>query len=628
MKITQAVADSIREKLKTFDFDTLEKAKKAKEDNGTFDVIISTDTVDRSGEIVKQDGWDFTNYKRNPVVLWGHDYYSLPIGVCTNISVEGNKTRAQGVFLSADINPFAQQVRKLYEFGTKNGMGVGCTTSVGFIPKDFDTTNQKIITKQELLEFSFVPIPAQADVGNAKDLREFGYGMDAIPLTIEAAEEIGLDIFAMRSKGMTIVEKKKKEAQAGDGCQMDDGTPGILANDPKNSDGPLVCVPNTQDKSADEEKDGKAGDKFMKAIDGEHTRHKGAYKKAIDAFKASITPKGEKAKEGKTDANEGDNSVDMAKCMKAFRSEMADEHDMHKSKMIECFRSFAPTDEKKSFDNGEHLKAVRDQHKAYTSNVNNELDKFEEKCSKDIAGGPNEVDNNTDWIVGKLAGHQTKHMKAIGKIAKAMCKDGFGEGETTETKAWYLKGAVEEQLIESEERQAKWKKVDAIYDIFGAFINAYLDDSTLVTDFEKLLDEAVALMKGVETKGVLSGIDRKGMATIVFRIAAEVSKETKEKLSEAHKNLKAVTAVLKDLTEGLADDDEEESHSTGMGDNIQADEGSQKSGSKPQATSTEDAELKTHLQIREIVRGIEAISRDSLAQINANIRSIRDGKKK
>ena len=116
LKITEELAADIRARVKGLDFGAIEKLAKAKDQNGTFDVIISTEDTDRSGEIVKQSGWELKNYKNNPIVLWGHDYYSLPIGVCTETYLTEHNgvpaLGAKGVFLSADINPFAQQVRK------------------------------------------------------------------------------------------------------------------------------------------------------------------------------------------------------------------------------------------------------------------------------------------------------------------------------------------------------------------------------------------------------------------------------------------------------------------------------------------------------------------------------------
>src|ERR1700722_19538295 len=102
LKLSEELAADIRARAKSLDLGAIEKIKKAKDDNGTFDVIISTEDLDRSGEIVRQDGWEMTNYKNNPIVLFAHDYYSLPIGVCTETyqtEVHGVRaTGAKGVF--------------------------------------------------------------------------------------------------------------------------------------------------------------------------------------------------------------------------------------------------------------------------------------------------------------------------------------------------------------------------------------------------------------------------------------------------------------------------------------------------------------------------------------------------
>jgi len=193
VKFTEQVAADIRARVKTLDFKAVEKIKKAKDTNGTFDVIISTESIDRSGEIIRQNGWDFGNYKNNPIVLYGHNYYELPIGICTELyETEKNgvkATGARGVFYPADINPMAQQVRRMYDFGIKNGVGTGCTTSVGFIVKEYEYEPENTqglratIVKAELLEFSFVSVPANQDVGPA----------EGRALTFSEARELKLD---------------------------------------------------------------------------------------------------------------------------------------------------------------------------------------------------------------------------------------------------------------------------------------------------------------------------------------------------------------------------------------------------------------------------------------------------
>lgn len=157
-------------------------------DTGTFKVIISTADIDRQGESISQEGWDLNFFKNNPVVLWAHDYEALPIGMCTKIDMIEGKLIAEGKFAPAEANPFAQQIRKLYELGMVN------TTSVGFIPKEFDPNVQGRIMKQELLEFSFVPVPAN-------------------PYALRLDQMKSFDLPLLKTKGIEFVEKKEEKTK-------------------------------------------------------------------------------------------------------------------------------------------------------------------------------------------------------------------------------------------------------------------------------------------------------------------------------------------------------------------------------------------------------------------------------
>jgi len=55
------------------------------------------------------------------------------------------------------VNPKAQMLRKMYDQGFIR------TVSVGLRPISRDTTNRNIIREWELLEFSFVPVPANPE---------------------------------------------------------------------------------------------------------------------------------------------------------------------------------------------------------------------------------------------------------------------------------------------------------------------------------------------------------------------------------------------------------------------------------------------------------------------------------
>lgn len=119
-----------------------------------FSIIASTSAIDRQGDSVDQAGWDLKNFNKNPVLLWAHDYSELPIGKVVSARVEKGKLVADFIFASAEANPKAQQIKRLYEEGIVNA------SSVGFIPLE---RQGNIITRSELLELSLVPVPANQE---------------------------------------------------------------------------------------------------------------------------------------------------------------------------------------------------------------------------------------------------------------------------------------------------------------------------------------------------------------------------------------------------------------------------------------------------------------------------------
>lgn len=121
---------------------------------GKYKVLASTAAIDRVGDSIDQNGWELDNFKKNPVMPWAHDYTLLPIAKVTNIYVSTLGLEAEFEFAPAEGNPMAQQVKVLYDQGYLNAV------SVGFIPKQ---RNGNVITKAELLEISFVPVPANQE---------------------------------------------------------------------------------------------------------------------------------------------------------------------------------------------------------------------------------------------------------------------------------------------------------------------------------------------------------------------------------------------------------------------------------------------------------------------------------
>ena len=137
--------------------------KSIDEDKRQASYIISTDEVDRMGEVVEQS-WDLKNYEANPIVLFGHDP-SKPenvLGKALSITTEKDGDRS----ITSALVQFA-------EAGTSKGVdtvwslvkqGILKTVSVGFIPHTYKNTDTEdtptVLSDNELLEFSIVPIPA------------------------------------------------------------------------------------------------------------------------------------------------------------------------------------------------------------------------------------------------------------------------------------------------------------------------------------------------------------------------------------------------------------------------------------------------------------------------------------
>lgn len=143
MLYTKEIADILEKQLAEVD-------AKAIEEWGTFRVIASDETKDRDGDIITLDGWEIENYLKNPVILANHTYsIENIIGKATKIYAKDNQIIVEGVFSKS--NPLGILAQRLYEEGMLK------TVSVGFIGKEREGEK---ITKKELLELSFVAVPA------------------------------------------------------------------------------------------------------------------------------------------------------------------------------------------------------------------------------------------------------------------------------------------------------------------------------------------------------------------------------------------------------------------------------------------------------------------------------------
>jgi HK97 family phage prohead protease len=128
------------------------------------EMVVSTPGRDRMGDRVMLEGADLTRFRRNPVLLWGHEANFLPIGTVTQLTVEPARgLRARWRCLVGDA--FADRVKNAWE------QGIVRAASIGFMPIEGSPNKLGGYDHRmwELLEISLVPIPANAEATRPPD---------------------------------------------------------------------------------------------------------------------------------------------------------------------------------------------------------------------------------------------------------------------------------------------------------------------------------------------------------------------------------------------------------------------------------------------------------------------------
>lgn len=133
----------------------VEKATGKKLKEGEFETVVSNSNEDRYFEKILVEGIDLKQIKKNPVVLWGHDYRGLPIGKITKIWVDNGNLMAR-IQLSIEKYDFAKQIYDLILDGVINAVSLG--GQVKKWSEDYSTIEQL-----ELYEVSVVPVGAHRD---------------------------------------------------------------------------------------------------------------------------------------------------------------------------------------------------------------------------------------------------------------------------------------------------------------------------------------------------------------------------------------------------------------------------------------------------------------------------------
>ena len=128
--------------------------------DNAYSVTIFANEKARDGIGINPDTIDFSNYEKNPVVLYAHDFMGrtesggLPIGRTLKlVRAADGQIKADFEFLEGD--PFAARVRNAWDRGFLRGASIGWRTE--------PAARGGRSPKSELIEWSIVAVPADPD---------------------------------------------------------------------------------------------------------------------------------------------------------------------------------------------------------------------------------------------------------------------------------------------------------------------------------------------------------------------------------------------------------------------------------------------------------------------------------
>jgi HK97 family phage prohead protease len=119
--------------------------------------VLSDETPDRMGDILKVDGWVLDSFLKNPIALLNHRS-DQPIGLWSSLRVEGKALRGKLQLAPEGTSDRIDEVIRLVRAGILKAV------SVGF--RELESRRREgverglVFTKQELVETSLVSVPA------------------------------------------------------------------------------------------------------------------------------------------------------------------------------------------------------------------------------------------------------------------------------------------------------------------------------------------------------------------------------------------------------------------------------------------------------------------------------------
>lgn len=117
--------------------------------------VLSDESVDRMGDVIRASGWNLTQFKANPIALFGHSHENI-LGVWENVRVEGKSLLGRLKLAKPGTSPLIDTVRSLID------QRILKAVSVGFQPIEAQPRKGGgyDFIKSALHEVSVVAVPA------------------------------------------------------------------------------------------------------------------------------------------------------------------------------------------------------------------------------------------------------------------------------------------------------------------------------------------------------------------------------------------------------------------------------------------------------------------------------------
>jgi len=186
---------------------------------------LTDQTVDRHNEVVIAKGVNLAGFKKDPIILFQHDRWSMPIGKSIKTWYEKGEEAIFGQLLffddEIDRTGMSEDVYRMVKAGAMKSGSIGFSASWDDVRKPspeeitqygFKNKNGYIIDKSELREFSIVTIPANPNAVQAPTK------MEIRGKTLEALLAEGVDLMKMEQgekyfvKSAESVPAEKPEA--------------------------------------------------------------------------------------------------------------------------------------------------------------------------------------------------------------------------------------------------------------------------------------------------------------------------------------------------------------------------------------------------------------------------------